>query len=178
MDNEDKAHPLEDVFDMQAGTTPFKFEDTDIGQLNERASVLVDPTSGELVERKSSEMTIDDIEKEERIEDLHIDAQLEAVHNAALIAFEQQSRLSQEVDPKFSARNAEVAAQYLNIALNAVNSRVDSKFKRQKIRIAKKEAGKPNTVNNNVIVADRNELLRMLGQADQKTIDENGDVAK
>jgi metal-dependent amidase/aminoacylase/carboxypeptidase family protein len=80
--------------------------------------------------------------------------------------------MSQEVDPKFSARNAEVAAQYLTIALNAVNSRVDSKFKRQKIRIAKQEAGTPNTVNNNVIVADRNQLLDML-KANMKVIDED-----
>jgi hypothetical protein len=59
------------------------------------------------------------------------------------------------------ARNAEVAAQYLNIALNAVNSRVDAKAKRQKARLAA-NGGAPTTVNNNVIVADRNELLKQL----------------
>lgn len=171
-DDDAKSHPLEDVFDMESGSTPFKFSDTETGALNERASSLVDPTTGELVLRKSEELTTADIEKEERIEDLHIDGQLEGIHNAALVAFEHQSRMAQEVDPKFSARNAEVAAQYLNIALNAVNSRVDSKFKRQKIRLAKQTAGAPQTVNNNVIVADRNELLKLMQDSKLKTIDE------
>jgi len=168
--DDEKSHPLEDVFDMEAGSTPFKFEDTEMGQLNERASAIVDPTTGELVVRKSDELTHEELEKEERIEDLHIDGQLEGIHNAALGAFEHQSRMAQEVDPRFSARNAEVAAQYLNIALNAVNSRVDSKFKRQKIRIAKKTAGAPGTVNNNVIVADRNELLKLMNESREKII--------
>jgi hypothetical protein len=159
--------PLEDVFDIRPGSTEggFKFDDTEPGSpLNERASALIDPTTGDIIER-SSEPTQNELEKEERLEDLHIDSQLENVHSAAMIAFEQQARMAQEVDPKFSARNAEVAAQYLNIALNAVNSRVDAKYKRQKIKVAKKEATKPGTVNNNVFIADRNELLRqMLGK--------------
>lgn len=156
------AHPLEAVFDLEPGG--FKFNDTgttsDERSL-ERASTLVDPTNGEIIDRTSAPQ-LDELEKEERIEDLHIDAHLEGVRVAAVDAFERQNRMSQEVDPKFSARNAEVAAQYLNIALNAINSRVDAKFKRQKVRIAKQEAGAPTTVNNNVIVADRNVMLQEL----------------
>lgn len=160
-----KANPLESIFDIEPGSTPI-FHDihTDIANtVNERASMLVDPTNGELIERLSSGDI--DIEKEERIEDLHIDGQLETVHTAAIIAFEKSSRFADEADPKFAARNAEVAAQYLNIALNAVNSRIDAKAKRIKSRIDKVQGTKPGTVNNNIIISDRNELLRqILGQ--------------
>jgi alkanesulfonate monooxygenase SsuD/methylene tetrahydromethanopterin reductase-like flavin-dependent oxidoreductase (luciferase family) len=89
--------------------------------------------------------------------------------------------MSEEVDPRFAARNAEVAAQYLNIALNATNSRVDAKAKRQKIRLQKQiaagAAGSSNTItNSNVIIADRNAVLKALLekgmlQNDDSTID-------
>ena len=167
-----KANPLEDIFNIEPGSTPV-FHDIHVSsasQVNERESSLIDPTTGEIVERSSMPAEID-IEKEERIEDLHIDGQLEGVHTNAIIAFEKSSRMAEEVDPKFAARNAEVAAQYLTIALNAVNSRVDAKFKRQKIRQSKLTAGAPSTINNTVIVADRNALLQqILGIKEIETI--------
>jgi hypothetical protein len=161
--SDQRANPLEDIFDLEPGSTPV-FHDihpSKSGVVNERASALVDPTTGEIVERKS-EPDVTELEKEERIEDLHIDAQLETIHDQAVIAFEKSARMAEEVDPKFAARNAEVAAQYLTIALNSVNSRVDAKFKRQKVRLAKNGAGKPTTLNQNIIVADRNELLKQI----------------
>jgi hypothetical protein len=167
----DKANPLESVFDIEPGSTPV-FDDIHkkaAVEVNERASIIIDPTSGELVARKS-EPTVDEIDKEERIEDLHIDGQLETVHSSAIIAFEKSARMAQEVDPKFAARQNEVAAQFLTIALNAVNSRVDAKFKRQKARAAKISASTPGTVNNTVIVADRNALLKeIFGTPDEPT---------
>jgi hypothetical protein len=165
-----KPHPLEGIFDIEPGSTPV-FHDIHGGTglpTNERSSQLLDPTSGEVVERKV-DATIDELEIEERLEDLHIDGQLETIHSNAIIAFEKSSRMAEEVDPKFAARNAEVAAQYLNIALNAVNSRVDAKFKRQKVRMSKDIS--PKTVNNNVIIADRNSLLKQIfGTQDQNNI--------
>lgn len=161
------AHPLEDVFGIEPGSTfPEKFTSEDpMNGVHNRTKELVDPTTGVVVPR-TLEASLFELEKEERLEDLHIDGQLETIHASAVEAFEKQSRLSQEVDPKFSARNAEVAAQYLNIALNAVNSRVDAKNKRQKIRLAKHEILKPSAVNNNVIVADRNSILESLFSRD------------
>jgi len=155
-----KANPLESVFDIDPGSTPL-FVDPPLSDPNERATTLPDPTTGEVVKRKSDPST-PEIDREERLEDLHIDQQLETIHSSALVAFEKSARMAEEVDPKFAARNAEVAAQYLNIALSAVNSRVDAKFKRQKVRLAKETSGQPSTVNNNVIVADRNELLKQI----------------
>lgn len=165
-----KPNPLEKVFDLEPGSTPV-FHDIHHAaatEVNERASTLVDPTSGEIIERKS-EPDHEELQKEERLEDLHIDGQLESVHTSALVAFEKSSRMAEEVDPRFAARNAEVAAQYLTIALNAVNSRVDAKFKRQKVRLAKEKSSAPSTVNNTVIIADRNELLKqILGVSEDK----------
>jgi hypothetical protein len=163
MSDDKKANPLESIFDIDPGSTPV-FHDihsVTAAEINERASTLVDPTSGEMIVRKI-EPDVDDISKEERIEDLHIDGQLESVHMSAIVAFEKSARMAEEVDPKFAARNAEVAAQYLTIALNAVNSRVDAKFKRQKARAEALKAGAPSTINNTVIVADRNKILQQL----------------
>jgi hypothetical protein len=157
------SNPLENIFDIDPGSTP-TFDDMHpsvTGQMNERSSALVDPTTGEIVPRKSNADTAD-LDMEERLEDLHIDGQLEQIHNIAITAFEKSARMAEEVDPKFAARNAEVAAQYLTLALNSVNSRVDAKFKRQKVRLSKETAGAPSTVNNNVFVADRNVLLKQI----------------
>ena len=154
-------HPLESVFNIQAGTTP-PLSTSSAQVTNE----MLDPATGEIVERKTEGVTDNELAKEERIEDLKIDGQIDVIHGAAINAFEAQHRLSQEVDPKFSARNAEVAAQYLKIALDAVGTRVDTKFKRAKIR-AEANAG-PRQVQNNLIVADRNDLLKNLFNNDKK----------
>jgi hypothetical protein len=147
-------HPLEDVFNIQAGSTPLATASASV------SNEMLDPATGEIVERKTEGVTDSEIAKEERIEDLKIDGQIDVIHSAAITAFEAQHRLSQEVDPKFSARNAEVAAQYLKIALDAVGTRVDTKFKRAKIR-SEANTG-PRQVQNNLIVADRNDLLKNL----------------
>ena len=87
-------NPLEKIFDFPAGSTPV-FNDinpSSTGQLNERATAIVDPTTGEIIERKSTPDDADLI-KEERLEDLHIDGQLESVHNSAIVAFEKSARI-------------------------------------------------------------------------------------
>lgn len=158
-DANDMSHPLEKVFDLD----PVAWQSPSARSVSEREKALIDPTSGEVVQRSADPDGVA-LEKEERLEDLHIDGQLESVHMAAMDAYEKQTRMTEEVDPRFAARNAEVAAQYLTIALNATNSRVDAKFKRQKIRIAKADAGTGSTTvtNSNVIIADRNAILRTL----------------
>ena len=158
-------HPLESIFDIEAGSTPTPLTSAAALVSNE----ILDPSTGEVISRKTSGISSDDLAKEERIEDLKIDTQIDVIHGAALEAFEAQSRIAQEADPRFAARNAEVAAQYLKIALDAVNSRVDSKYKRAKIRHA--AIGEQKTVNNNILVADRNDLLRTLLQQNEKIIE-------
>lgn len=172
MSDTKQPNPLEKVFDIEPGSTPVFHDIHRVAatEVNDRASTIIDPTSGEVVERKS-DPNVEEIQKEERLEDLHIDGQLETVHTNALVAFEKSSRMSEEVDPRFAARNAEVAAQYLNIALNAVNSRVDAKFKRQKIRHAALKAGTPQTLNQTVIIADRNDVLKQIFEQENPPIE-------
>jgi len=168
----DKANSFENIFNIEPrSTSVFSDNFKDEVSTNERASTLIDPTSGEIVARSSTPEDIE-LEKEERIEDLHIDGQLETVHTSAIIAFEKSSRMAEEVDPKFAARNAEVAAQYLTIALNAVNSRIDSKYKRQKVKLAKekKDGVLPN--GSTVIIMDRNALLKEILNKDVIDVEE------
>lgn len=157
-------HPLESVFNIQAGTTPLSADSAKV------SNEMLDPATGEIVERKTEGVTSEEIEKEERIEDLKIDGQIDTIHGAAMVAFEAQSRMSQEVDPKFSARNAEVAAQFLKIALDSVGTRVDTKYKRAKVRLEQNQG--PRQVQNNLIVADRNALLQNLFDNSAKVIEE------
>ena len=159
--------PLENLFDLDPGSTPKA-----VIIEKKTTTELIDPTTGEIIERKVDGPTAIELAKEERVEDFKIDGQLETVHTAAMQAFEAQHALSQQVDPKFSARNSEVAAQYLNIALDSIKTRGDLKYKRQKIRIA----SDPETVGraptqNNLVIADRNDVLRSLFSQDfEKTI--------
>ena len=155
-----KVNSFENIFNIEPGsTTIFSDNFKDEVSTNERSSTLIDPTSGEIIERSSSPEEVE-LEKEERLEDLHIDGQLETVHTNAIIAFENSSRMAGEVDPKFAARNAEVAAQYLTIALNAVNSRVEAKYKRAKIKITKEKKDGVIPNGSTVVIMDRNALLK------------------
>jgi hypothetical protein len=161
--------PLEDIFNLEPGSTPKAV----IIEPEKATTELVDPSTGEIIERKVDGPTAVELAKEERIEDLKLDGQLTTVHKAAMDAFEAQHAIAQTVDPKFSARNSEVAAQYLNIALDTIKTRGDLKYKRNKIRIATNPelaaAGKP--TQNNLIIADRNDVLRSLFNQDfEKTI--------
>lgn len=157
----DQQTPLEAIFDIEPGTTPTLAANVVSAPINNE---LIDPSTGEIIERKVDADALA-LKQEERIEDLRITTQLDKVHDSAMAAFEAQHALSQQVDPKFSARNSEVAAQYLGIALDTVKARTDAKYKRQKIRMAERMDG-PSSVQNNLIVADRNDVLKSLFKQD------------
>ena len=75
------------------------------------------------------------------------------------------------VEGKYAARNAEVAAVYLNTALNAAKEKSGQKEHKDKLSVAKQNAGKPGTVNNNLIM-DRNDLIKMLEGAETENNDD------
>jgi hypothetical protein len=140
---------LEQIFDIESGTTIAKAQGqvaapNNVAQANEIVQTNDMDTAGLINE-----------------EDREVSQQLATVYGYAIEAFEQQTQMVTEVDPRFAARNAEVAAQYLNIALNSVNSRATIRNNKLKL---KADGTNPNTVNNNLIVADRNELLKLLGE--------------
>jgi hypothetical protein len=163
--------PLENLFDIEPGSTP-TLQDYVQVQPNE----LIDPSTGEIITPRV-DASEEELRREDRLDDLRIDGQLNEIHGAAMQAFYQQQTMSQQVDPKFSARNSEVAAQYLNIALSATSTKAKTRYDRQKIRIASKAGAAGGTggamgqTTNNLIVADRNSLLASLFSQDfEKTM--------
>lgn len=127
--------PLEDIFGIEKGSTlsPIQVKDPDI------------------------------VDEGKDAEDKAIASQLATVYDYALESFETQTQLVNTVDPKFAARNSEVAALYLRIALDSVNTRAKIKTNKDKLNIIKDKQGSSNP---DLITADRNELLRLFNKSD------------
>jgi hypothetical protein len=124
-------HPMENIFDIEPGTTIITREEF-------QTTEIIAP---------------DDYDTK----DTEIDNQLQAVYDAAMTAFADQAGLLLTNDPKFSARNMEVANAFLSTALAAVSAKSSSKQHKDKMR----KVDGPKTVNNNLIM-DRNVLLKMI----------------
>ena len=95
-------------------------------------------------------------------DDLLVEKRIDEVFDAAMDAFSTQNAYIEVIEPRYAARSAEVAAQYLNIALSAANSRAKVKTDRKRANqtfIPHGNGGKNTT---NVIVANREEILRMI----------------
>ena len=120
-------------------------------------------TLAEYEERLPAEL-VDHQEYDEK--DKEIEEQFQDVYEKAMDAFDAQSDIVDTVEGKYAARNAEVASQFLNTALNAAKEKSTLKQHKDKVEIAKQRAGAAKTVNNNLIV-DRNDLLKMLQQNEE-----------
>jgi hypothetical protein len=127
-------HPLEDVFGIEKGTT-----------MMPQVQRTTEMTEAPSYDPKDNE----------------VDGQFQEVYDAAMGAFESQYAEAEMVEGKYKARAGEVAVQFLNTALAAAQSKSTLKQHKDKITRAVAGAG-PKTINNNLIVADRNELLRDL----------------
>lgn len=95
-------------------------------------------------------------------DDILIEKRIDQVYDAAIEAFETQNSYLEIIEPRYAARNAEVAAGYLNIALAAANSRAKVKTDRKRANqafVPYANGGKNTT---NVIVANREEILRAI----------------
>ena len=137
-------HPLEEAFDIERGTT--------------------------IVEREES-LPLALVEHEEYDnKDKELEDQLEEIRSAAMDAFDAQNDVIETVDGKYAARNAEVAVQFLNTALDAVREKSNLKKHKDKLTIDKATAGKPGTQNTTVNIFDRNELLRLMNGEQPKDI--------
>lgn len=130
-------HPLEEIFEIEEGTTvvPYKEVKTDL--------VPHEPYDN----------------KDEEIEE-----QLQELYDMALEAFENQQEESDVIDPKYKARNAEVAVQYLKTALEAAREKRQMKEHKDKI-VTKQTSG--STVNNNLITS-HTDLLDAISDAMDK----------
>ena len=104
-------------------------------------------------------------EKDE--EDVTIDANIDTVYDAALTAFNNQTAYMEIIEPRYAARNAEVAANYLNIALNAMSVRSRVKGDRKKTAAFVPFS---NNKTSGSVVASREDLLKMLAvEAEMKS---------
>lgn len=142
-------HPLEDLLGIQSGTTQLP--------ITQRASKLVTNDQYD--------------EKDKEIED-----QLQEVYDAAMAAFDDQVSSSEVGDPKYAARGKEVAALFLTAALNATKERALMKQHKDKIKVATIKGTGPKTLNQNLIVGDRNEILRhLMGASGENNAQESTD---
>lgn len=99
-------------------------------------------------------------ESEVDLEDKAIDKKIDQVYDAAYDTFQQQMQYAEIVEPRYAARNAEVAANYLNIALNAAATRARVKSDRKKSSAFVPYAG--GKTQSNVVVASREDIMRMI----------------
>lgn len=135
-------HPLEDVLDIEPGTTVVEYKEAL-------------PT--EVVQHVKYDQKDDEIES--KLEEIYT----MAIGQVAVISDE-----IERVEGKYKARVGEVSAAMLNVALGAVREKRELKAHKDKQTIAEAAAGNAKTVNNNLIVADRNEILRLLSKEDNK----------
>jgi hypothetical protein len=124
-------NPLDTLF----GTEPAPFDDD-----TEYTSI------------KESDLAVVPGEVKKDAEDIETDAKIDSIYEAAMNAYESQAAMIEIMEPRYAARNSEVAANFLNIALAAATS---------KAKLAAFIPGGSKVTNNN-IVATREEILRMI----------------
>lgn len=137
------SHPLEEVFDIEENTTVVQYK----------------KVRSDLVPHADFD------EKDKEIEE-----QLQDIYNMSLEAFENQQDESDGIEPKYRARNSEVAVLFLKTALEAIQTK--SGLKQHKDKLTKKAA--PGSITNNVILSHK-ALLDLLNDtkslADINTFD-------
>jgi len=139
--NNPMLSPLDELFDT---------EKQDQNQIDNYDQV----TEGEL-----AEMAAPPEAEEKDEEDKDLDAKFDMIYDTALETFQSQTEYTQIIEPRYAARNAEVAATYLTIALNAAATRAKVKGDRKRQAAFVPYAGK---TQNNVVVASREEIMRMI----------------
>jgi len=114
-----------------------------------------------IVERKTTDIAATTTEAYDD-KDTEIETQFQEVYDAAMDAYDTQMGTSESVEGKYAARNGEVAVQFLNTALQAAKEKSSTKQHKDKLAIARGKLAGVGTTNNNLIVADRNDILKAL----------------
>lgn len=143
-------NPLDTLFDIDG---------SDRNELTEYEQI----TEGELAALAAPEK----VEKDS--EDVEVDRKIDEVYDHAVTTFQNQMAYTEIIEPRYAARNAEVAATYLNIALQAATARARVKADRK--RATQFIPGMGGKVTNNTIVATREEIMKMIAvDADTKEL--------
>lgn len=128
-------HPLDDVFDIVPNSTVIEFTEV---------------VPSEIVKMPNYDTKDDEIEQK-----------LEEIYTTAMSSVVDMNDAMETVEGKYKARVGEVSATMLSVALGAIREK--SSLKMHKDKLQKEPAvGGPHTVTNNLVVTDRNEILRML----------------
>jgi hypothetical protein len=135
------SNPLDDLFN----TLPMDMEED---------GEYIPTTEGTLASLNSEEAP-----PEKDAEDIEIDEKIDTVYTAAIDAFNNQTAYMEVIEPRYAARNAEVAANYLNIALNAASVRAKVKGDRKKTA---QFVPFTNNKTNGAVVASREDIMKML----------------
>lgn len=130
------SHPMEDILDIDAGTTMTEYKEV----------LPAVPVAAPSYDDKDNE----------------IEVKLEEIYAIAISNVETIADEMERVEGKYKARIGEVTATMLNVALGAVREKRELKQHKDKNTIDAASSGSPHTVNNNLVVADRNEILRLL----------------
>lgn len=126
-------HPLEDVFDIEPGTT--------LVTRAEQHTDLVVP--------------VDYDEKDTEIEE-----SIQEVYDKAMSGYERIQDECEDIEGRYLPRMMEVGVQHLKMALDAAEAKQRMKELKDKLSAKTKNVG-PKTVNNNLVIS-REELLRNL----------------
>ena len=142
------THPLEDELGIEPNTT--------------MVETVVRPPAPQVLTPEDGYDNVDE----------DINDAFQEVYDAAMTAFDMQTREAENVEGQYKARNGEIAAQFLNTALNAAKERAGVKKHKDKIKVAANKKSAPRTLHQNVIVADRNDLLKDIMGAGSPEIEE------
>ena len=129
-------HPMEQVLDIEPGTT-----------MTERKEVL-----------PSTIVTVPDYD----VKDTEIESKLEEIYAIAMSQVVSVGDALEGVEGKYKARIGEAAANMLNVALGAVREKRELKQHKDDLALEQNSNGGPKTVNNNLVVTDRNNILKLL----------------
>lgn len=130
-------HPMEQVLDLEPGTTLVEYKEV-------------------IPEEPVEHVRYDD-------KDGEIEVKLEEIYTVAMTNVATISDEMERVEGKYKARVGEVSATMLNVALGAVREKRELKQHKDKLSVSQATAAAGKTVtNNNLVVADRNEILRLL----------------
>jgi hypothetical protein len=144
-------HPLDETFGIQSADEIIEIENTAHG---------VVPAEDTYVTTTAQAINPQGYQDDD--EDKQISAKIDDVYDKSLDAFNELTAYTQIIEPRYAARNAEVAAGYLKIALDAASTRAKVKGEKNK-SAAFIPFSNQNSGTQNIVVADRNDLLKMMG---------------
>jgi hypothetical protein len=122
----------------------------------------IEPTELEKIEYEKPLKRLEDYDDK----DAEIEEQAHEIFNEAMKGYHNLEQFLQAIEPKYRARMAEVALQYLKTGLDAANAKAKQKETKDKLTlremIAQNSGQKTGNTTNILVSADRNEFLREL----------------